>query len=121
MNFIGVKKTKCRVGVRKKIEGRGMQERSKEGKMQGGGGVAKRFEGAVSRRGLRTQIAGGVAKKKIEGGMPERVKKTKCGGGGSVAKKKIEGGGYAGEGKEDKIRGGGCGKFFEGGGMCRRG
>ena len=35
--------------------------------------------------------------------MPERVKKTKCGGG--VAKK-IEG--DAGEGKEDKMRGGGC-------------
>ena len=36
------------------------------------------------------------------GAMPERVKKTECGG----LQKQIEWG-YAGEGKEDKMRGGG--------------
>ena len=52
MNFIGVKKTKCGGGVlRKKLTG-GMQERGKEYKMQGGGGLRKTFEGGgVFRRG----------------------------------------------------------------------
>ena len=39
--------------------------------------------------------------------MPERVKKTKCGGGGGYEKKIEGGGGYAGEGKEDEMCGGG--------------
>ena len=62
-------------------------------------------------------------RKKFEGGggIPERVKKTKCGGGCE----KIEGGGYAGEGKEDKMRGwgggGGLRKNFEGGGYAGEG
>ena len=38
--------------------------------------------------------------------MPERVKKTKRGGRRGVAGKTFEGGGYAGDGKEDKMRGG---------------
>ena len=49
--------------------------------------------------------------------MPERVKKTKCGG--CVAKKIEGGGGYAGEGKEDKMRG--VRKKFEGGGYSGEG
>ena len=36
--------------------------------------------------------------------MPERVKKTKCGGGGGC-EINLGGGGYAGEGNEDKMRG----------------
>ena len=76
--------------------------------------------------------------------MPERVKKTKCGGGG--AGKFLRGGGYAGEGNEDKMLGccekklrggmpervkkiedkmrggeGGLREQFEGEGVCRRG
>ena len=39
--------------------------------------------------------------------MPEGVKKTKCGGG---CEKNLAGGGYAGEGKEDEMRGGCYGK-----------
>ena len=42
---------------------------------------------------------GGVAKSR------RGVKKTKCGGGGCCGKN-FEGGGYAGEGNEDKMRGG---------------
>ena len=49
--------------------------------------------------------------------MPERVKKTKCGGG--CCEKNLRGG-YAGEGKEDKIKGG-CEKKIEGGEVFRRG
>ena len=44
--------------------------------------------------------------------------------GGGVLRKKIEGGGYAGEGKEDKIRGGGRGvakKKMRGGGYSGEG
>ena len=44
--------------------------------------------------------------------MPERVKEDKLRGGG------VEGGGYAGEGKEDKMRGC-CKKKLRG--VCRRG
>ena len=40
--------------------------------------------------------------------MPERGKEDKMGGGG--LRKKIEGGGYSGEGKEDKMWGWGCEK-----------
>ena len=50
--------------------------------------------------------------------MPETVKKTKCGEGGGS--KKIEVGWYAGEGKEDKMRGGGSKKKLRGGGMPER-
>ena len=50
--------------------------------------------------------------------MPERVKKTKCGGG--VAKKNL-GGGNAGEGKEDEMRGGGGWANNLKVGVCRRG
>ena len=73
--------------------------------------------------------------------MPERVKRMKCGGGGRENNLKV--GGYAGEGAEDKMQGGGgvaekieggmpervkktkCGggglrEKFEGG-VCRRG
>ena len=82
-------------GLRKKIEGGGMQERGKEDKMRGGG----------------------VRKKSWGGGMPERVKKTKCGGGGVVAKNNLRG--YAGEGKEDKMRVECCEKKLRG--VCRRG
>ena len=49
--------------------------------------------------------------------MPETVKKTKCGEGGGS--KKIEVGWYAGEGKEDKMRGGGSKKKLRGG-VCLR-
>ena len=51
--------------------------------------------------------------------MPERIK-TKCGG---LLRKKIEGGGYAGEGKEDEMGGGGGGlrEQFEGGGYAGEG
>ena len=52
------------------------------------------------------------------GGMPERVKKTKCGGGG--LRNKNWGGGYAGKGKEDEMRGGGCGNNLKVG-VCREG
>ena len=47
--------------------------------------------------------------------MPESVKKTKCGEG--CCEKNW--GGYAGEGKEEKMRGWGVRKKFEG--VCRRG
>ena len=71
---------------------------------------------------------------KVEG-MPERVQKTKCRGccgkilrggcrrgyrrqnaRGVVLREKFEGGGYAGEGKEDEMRGGLAGKNWGGGG-----
>ena len=42
--------------------------------------------------------------------MPESVKKTKCGEG--CCEKNW--GGYAGEGKEEKMRGWGCGKNLRG-------
>ena len=47
--------------------------------------------------------------------MPEKVKNTKCKMWGGV-RKKIEGGGYAGEGKEVEMQGGGgcCGKKLRG-------
>ena len=62
----------------------------------------------------RRQNSGGVAEKNW-GGMPERVKKTKCGGWGGL-REKFEGGGYAGEGKEDEMRGGGGWRVEKGGG-----
>ena len=51
-------------------------------------------------------MRGGCCEKNLRGYSAERVNKTKCGG----CKKNWGGGGYAGEGKEDKMRG--CGKNF---------
>ena len=80
-----------------------MSERVKKMKCGGGGYARRILKVGVCRRGYRRQNAGevGLRKKKMRG-MPERVKKTKCGGG--VLREKFEGG-YAGEGKEDEMRG----------------
>ena len=52
----------------------------------------------------KTKCGGrGCSEKKLRGRMPVMVKKTKCTGAAFVAKKNLRG--YAGEGKEDKMRG----------------
>ena len=83
-------------GCEKKLTAGGMLERVKKTKCGGGGG------------------GGGCEKNLRAGGMLERVKKTKCLG--DVAKKW---GGYARDGKENKMRGCCCEKKLRGGGLCQ--